>query len=190
MTDLFLPYINDERIQIMLPKMPIFNSSSDKNKEDVDELEKELNINLPKSYKEFLLKGYWADPEPNFFRTKYIGDSIYSFHRISSVINNTLNSWYEEIESTLIIPKTMIDIATTPLDNSILLGVKDETYNKIYFLNYSGVEQSDEVPEGEPEIYLIADSFEEFINSFYTEEELNNTESDYEDRLYYHIQKK
>lgn len=158
------------------------------NDSDIKKLENELNVKLPQQYKEFLLEGNYGDPEPKYFLTRYTGECIYFFSNIEKVISLTEQCWEEE-EDIFKLPKTLIDIARTEAPSSILLGVGEDNYNKVYLLDYSEIEQSEELDEDEPEIWLVADSFDEFINSFCTEEEYMSSNTKLLDVVYYRVPK-
>lgn len=166
---------------------PTFTKSKNVSISDIEQLENELNIKLPEQYKHFLLECNGGTPEPEFFCTKYVGEHTHSFCDISYVINSTFNCWKEE-DLAYRVPKTMIKIAVTSGSEDILLGVGKDSYNKVYILISSG-EVSEELDEDEPEIWLVADSFDEFINSFCTEEEYLSSDTKLLDVVYYKVSK-
>lgn len=162
---------------------PIVNNSN------IEKLENELNVKLSQEYKDFLLEGNYGDPEPRYFLTKYVGQCLSFFCNLVDIVYFTSANWEEQEEPFLKIPKTMIVIARTLGDDPILLGVGNDNYNKIYILKYSGIDVSEELDEDEPEIWLVADSFDEFINSFCTEEEYMSSNTKLLDVVYYRTPK-
>lgn len=147
--------------------------------EDIVNIEKGLNITLPKGYRQFLLENNGGEPIPECF---YINDDLCGsilrmFYKYENIVGYTFSyrKGYpdESGDTSLMIPEDMIPIAEDIGENPILLGVGKENYNKVFQLDYS----NQTFPEGwdlsKPFIYLKANSFEELINSFCTQEEFD-----------------
>ncbi len=135
-----------------------------------------LDISLPKSYKKFLLENKnfdFSEKEKNIFivnKTKFSG-VLRFFYEFSSNINDDI--LYHLKLYRYRIPKNMISIACDNYGNQILLSVKGPDYGKVYFWDH---EQEADTENGEEPSYnnltLIANSFDEFMNGLYGEEEL------------------
>jgi hypothetical protein len=65
------------------------------------------------------------------------------------------------------IPKELIPIGCDGCGNQICLGVAGERYNKVYFWDHEEEMDGEETEPWYDNIYLIANSFEEFINKLH-----------------------
>jgi hypothetical protein len=159
----------------------IIKSKNSTNLFEIKKFEKKLNIELPKDYIEWLLQYNGGRPEK---------DGCDVIEMISEVSDGFLVNWfyglkydptynesyelYDSYESFFDrMPKELIPIACDPGGNQICLGVvKGEHYGKVYFWDHEEEAQNFVVPE-EIEtpwwenVYLVANSFEEFINKLY-----------------------
>ncbi len=140
---------------------------------DILNLEQELNLQLPQDYKNFLLKNNGGAPVQDwvFDFTQIIPESGKPFDN-SSVIRefSTLSElpfFYGNLIGEELIPEKFLPIASDPFDNQILLCADENNYGKIYFADH-------EMYDSETDHWLmteLADSFTEFINKLYLDEE-------------------
>lgn len=143
--------------------------NQEKNLEIIKYLEKFLNSNLPYDYKDFLLKTNGGRPIKIYFIVKTTG----KLGTVSYFLGNR-KQVYERIQSRLDpfdrrrIPDNMLVIANDPEGDLILLSVKGQDYGKIYYWDH----EMETEPADYSNLTLIADSFEEFINSLKSEEEI------------------
>ncbi len=140
-------------------------------------LEKYLSIKFPVSFRNFLLKFNGGRPccrlEFNFYNSED-GSVLAAFLGITpqenyDLLNNLKN--YQDI-----IPSNTVPIAYDTFSNLVLLSVKGQDYGKIYFWDH---ERGANTDNGEVADYsnltLIADSFEEFISSLKSYEEIGQS---------------
>lgn len=129
-------------------------------------LEKYWEINLPKTYRDFLLKynGGKCGPNHFIFKESLGGSSVRYFFGL--VENNSMNLMEEIKTYHKRIPGNMFPMGNDHCSNLVLLSVKGPDRGKIYFWDH---EQEADTDRGEAPNYsnltLIADSFEEFIAS-------------------------
>lgn len=64
------------------------------------------------------------------------------------------------------IPHNFIPIGDAPCGNLVCLAVLGENYGKVYYWDHNEEAEDGEEPSND-NVYLIANSFEEFINSLY-----------------------
>ena len=135
--------------------------------------EEKLNVILPNSYKEFMLKNNGGTPVGNWGfdfvengTNQSTGSLISYFEKIYS--ENTMEPddmkmGYKSLLETEQIPVGYLPIADDPFGNIIFLCVDEENYGSVYFGN-----QELEVPEtGYLVMSLIADDFQKFVDSLY-----------------------
>lgn len=150
----------------------IYNSRSETLPEHIlKALEHYWEINLPSSFRDFLLKNNGGEPAKNFFLFKGSdsGSDVQSFLGIYPRTHNNLLEYLKTYESR--IPNHLFPIAYDSFGNLILISVKNPDRGKIYFWDHEM-----EVDEGKTPDYsnltLIADSFEEFIENLRSEDEI------------------
>ncbi|HBW25596.1 MAG: hypothetical protein A2X70_04485 [Alphaproteobacteria bacterium GWC2_42_16] len=128
-------------------------------------IEQFWQFGLPKDYKIFLLKFNGGVPKKTAFnfKGKQEGSVLDSFYGIVRGNDNILLV-AKDIGHRY--PSTMLPIADDVFGNRILLSVKGPDRGKVYFWDHEM-----EAGEGEEPSYdnltLIADSFDEFINSLH-----------------------
>lgn len=125
---------------------------------DLAKFEGALKSRLPDTYREHLLKYNGGEWKPNFFvisedKGQSVVQSVYGLHNGPEYVQ--LDKQYQVFKNR--IPKDLLAIASDPFGNQICLGIAGSQRNKMYFWDH-------EVP-GRKSTTLIADSFEEFINS-------------------------
>lgn len=127
-------------------------------------VEEELHIKLPKDYRSFILNygnfvaseeyAYKAiEPSPwapkDGFETV---DFFYGLDDDENGLKYNIKLYNHQIN------ESVIPIASSPGDNQICIGLKGDYYGKIYFWDHES--------EDEKDLYLIANSFCDFIISF------------------------
>jgi hypothetical protein len=153
---------------------------------DLDNLERILNEDLPLAYKRFLLKSNGGTPDPPYFRTSVLAEffSVNATDETYDLVEN-----YRFLRETL--PEELVPIARDGLGDVVCLAVKGENRGKVYFWDHEGgtprVDIRAKYPEigwkpyedgeprppvkddwpGHPDLTLIADSFDEFLDSFH-----------------------
>ena len=140
---------------------------------ELKKFEKSLKVSLPKDYRDFLKE--YGNNTMTFYRSVcyqprkkspladkdgYDGfDLFYGLEKDGYDLNEMLKTYKGRI------PDSFIPIAEAPGGDQILLGIKkDSQYGKIYFWDHESRGTN------EDDIYLIADSFNDFIKSFELDE--------------------
>jgi len=142
---------------------------------DAKYLEETLKCYLPRDYLEMLLKYHLEttclDSYP-IIESRYEdgsahdADGVTKFYSISRSTNDDY-SIYQNLEIYRNrTPKEMLPIAEAPGSNLICLGIEGEYYGKVYYWDHNWESDDDESPAYD-NIYLIANSFTDFINSLY-----------------------
>lgn len=127
-------------------------------------LESFLECGIPREYKQFLLDYNGGEIEPNCFDFNTGSSSIRYFFQINS---KGISDWvknYKLFKNR--IPESFIPIGNDDGGNLILLGIKGEVRNKIYFWDHE-FEKDDEKEPDYFNLSLVADSFQGFINMLY-----------------------
>lgn len=135
-------------------------------KQDISRTELELGFSLPPQYKEFLLKNNGGYPEPDAFP---IQDNPSDDHGLVHYflcikpgdVYNLVNY------ATLFlgrVPKNLLPIAVDPGGNLICLSVAGADRGRVYFWEHEEESQEGETP-GYENVYLVANSFDEFLDS-------------------------
>jgi hypothetical protein len=134
-------------------------------------VEEMWGFNLPKDYREFLLKTNGGQPEkPLFsFYEQDHGSCIDHFFGIKKSFND--NILLKQKNAGIRFPDNFLPIAREICGNLILLSVKNADRGKIYFWDHEMEADEGEIPDYS-NLTLIANSFEEFIASLRDEEDL------------------
>lgn len=125
---------------------------------------------LPQSYRLFLLENNGGKPFKKIFnfKNKDDGSCIDEFFGIIKNFNNNLLLKQKYLSNR--VPENTIPIGRDAYGNFILLSIKGTDRGKVYFWDHES-----EASEGEKPDYsnltLIADNFDEFINSLHDLEE-------------------
>jgi hypothetical protein len=126
------------------------------------EYENKWGCILPSDYRKFLLRFNGGYPEPDAFRfrnnsTRSLVDRFLGIHdREHSNLLKYLNTY------TIRLPKNLFPVAHDPGGNLICLSVKGETTGKVYFWDHENEADEGEEPDYR-NVYLIADTFDEFL---------------------------
>jgi hypothetical protein len=132
--------------------------------EQVENFEKNNNIELPRLYKDFLLEYNGGRVEPNVFKiSSDEGESALNvFYGIGNMKNN-LEKKFEFFEEILEIG--FIPIARDSGGNQVCLGTKEEYYDQIFFWKHD-----EEYDEAIDNMHYLAKNIQEFIDSLYDTE--------------------
>jgi hypothetical protein len=150
--------------------------------EDIKEFEvkisskKKLNIKLPDNYITWLIKynGGRSKKDGCDFIDQRDSDGTLISDFYALKYGPDYDELYDSYETFLDrIPKELIPIACDPGGNQICLGVREgKYYGKIYFWNHENEAAIWDLPDDVEtpwwdNVYLVANSFEEFINKLY-----------------------
>ena len=145
----------------------IINPGPPVSQEEISLLEKELAIDLPESYTEFLLQTNGGEPSPDEFivpRWEGEASAVSFFFSISGDKGAGLKS--EILSFKARIPDSIIPIGTDPGGNLICIGIDDANRGKVYFWDHE--DELDENGESKLDFsntYLVAGSFDEFLEN-------------------------
>lgn len=137
----------------------------------IREFEKKYSIKLPESYIEWLLRYNGGHPIYDGYRliepidAKNHESDVAWFYALYD--GDVSNLEYELVVTRGRMPSNLIPIAYTSCGDQICICVGDVNYGKIYFWDYNN-EGFDK--NGNPwwdNVFLISNSFEEFINNLY-----------------------
>ncbi len=148
-----------------LKKIMDVKANRKKRFKSIDEIyffEKKYNILLPKKYEEFLLNygsgyikdDYYYNALENTPLTPESGYNSVDYFYGSDIVEN-INIFLEELNGQL------LPIADAGGGDFICIGVKDEYKWKVYYWTHEG-----ENEDLDDNLYLIANTFEGFIQSF------------------------
>ncbi len=176
--------INDFKdMEEHLEELGITSKDDSSSEDDVLRIEKRYKIKIPEIYKLFLFKYgdctieqeiRYRPVKPSHYTDKDGLNDFGSFFGFEEGMNNIgkiIKQYYERV------PNSLIPIADDGLGNLVCIGVKDEYRGKIYFWNHED-ELMAHVMLNEKEyldisidnywnnIFLIAESFLDFIKSF------------------------
>ena len=132
-------------------------------------IEQYWEFNLPKDYRKFLLKyngGYPCKKIFNFDDNSSVVDCFYGF--IKDFLKNILIKYRD---MGIRYPANTLAIGDDVFGNLILLSVKGVDRGKVYFWDHD-CEAEDGVEPDYSNLTLIADSFDEFINSLKSDDEI------------------
>lgn len=139
---------------------------------ELDDLERKYQFSLPEEYRNFLRTNNGGHPTPEAFSARYNDGSeresiIDYFFEVGTkgpyIIDSTINN-LQVLDQR--ISRDVIPIANTPFGDLICLGVKGKAAGKVFFWNLEDDEDNAPVED----LGLIANSFQEFIDSLYDPE--------------------
>jgi hypothetical protein len=131
-------------------------------------LERDWGFGLPKDYRKFLLEHNGGEPTPNVFKLGATDSSgLRSFFCIypdkyDDLLWN-LNVYHGRV------PKNIFPIGSDSFGNLICISVMGSDRGKIYFWDHE-MEAGDDEEADYTNLTLIADSFEEFLNSLHEQD--------------------
>lgn len=139
--------------------------------DDISRLEDIKKCNIPNDYKDFLLNYNGGRPEFDTFETKEdFPFREHSFSDIQYFFGMTDNGdGYDILKKMRVlnnrIPQELLPIACDSCGNVICLGIKGETYGKVFFWDHENEIDEDGKEPWWENITLIADSFTDLINN-------------------------
>jgi len=147
--------------------MEIKTENNPSTKEEISNFEKEINVELPNEYKTFLLKYNGGKPSKYVFPDT---EDLYSF-AISDLYGLNTKQDYNDLRRSWNlfkdrIFKQFISIGRTIDGDQITLGISGPLKGKVYFWDHNTELENDEFTENvlPGNMYLLADSFNEFLN--------------------------
>jgi len=144
--------------------------------EAIAEFEARWRVLLPLEYKQFLLNSNGGWPKPDVFEVPgWHGrgsalDAFFGLHegRKTEQLDRAMNVYDERV------PPDLIPIAHDPYGNNICIGWKGQRAGKIYFWDHEDeLDENGEFVQDYRNVYLIADSLQEFLDGLTTSEELD-----------------
>lgn len=146
---------------------------------DIERFEKQIGFSLPESYRSFLSKFNGGSPEPYHFavpKWRYGQSLVTEFNGITPGKFSDIGEVIETLEDRL--PKGFIPIAGDPGGNVVLLSLDGPTRGKVYFWDHENEpEEGTEDVEDYPNVYLLADDFQDFLNNLRNEDELGTSDT-------------
>jgi cell wall assembly regulator SMI1 len=138
-------------------------------REDITRVERQLGVIFPEDYRRFLLRYNGGRPKPDLFRIEAAGpewdDIMNWFYCINPGDMYGLVENNDELLRSRM-PPELIAIGDDPLGNQICIAVKGSKKGSVYFWDHEN-----EAPDGEEpwweNVYLLADTFEKFVDSLY-----------------------
>jgi hypothetical protein len=131
---------------------------------EIISFEEKIGRNLPKTYQLFLLKHNGGHPKSNVFSYKFNGRSLKSsIHYFLGLTDDDSDSLEENLEAYQNrIPRNCFPIAYDSSGNLILLSIEGNDREKVYFWDHENEADEGEEPDYR-NVYLIADTFDEFL---------------------------
>ncbi len=132
---------------------------------DLARVESEIGVALPSDYRVFLLEFNGGQPTPDGFMFK--GGSDGSLVNIlfgvghARATNDVVRVWRGNRTA---VPQDLLPIGYDAGGNFICLGLRGERRGRVYFQAADLVAEEDD-PWGEEFVWLVADSFAEFIEN-------------------------
>ena len=132
----------------------------------ISKLENDLGINLPVSYKRFLLEHNGGRPTPDCFNFKgeTTGSCVDWFLGIHNKEHNNLLRYLETYKKR--IPHNFFPIAHDPGSNLVCLSVAGADHGAVYFWDHEEENETDGTHDYS-NVISVADSFDEFIGKLY-----------------------
>lgn len=147
---------------------------------ELTKFEKQIGFALPTAYRKFIIVYNGGNPSPNYF-------TIPEWHYQQSFVTefkgiDPRSEYVDLVEAIELLedrlPKRFIPIAGDPGGNYILLSLSGPTRGKIYFWDHENEpENYTENLADYPNIYWLADDFEDFLNNLKEEDELETSTS-------------
>lgn len=131
----------------------------------IEKYEQKWGVKLPEEYRKFLSTYNGGYPFPDAFAIADIEDesTVDRFLQLGAGPHSNLEKYMTTYTGRL--PNDLFPIAHDPGGNLICIGIDGDCFGKIYFWDHEF-----EADENEPDysnVYLIADSFIEFLENLY-----------------------
>lgn len=155
----------------------IYEACEPLSESDVVQIEAQLGLSLPAEYRGFLLAHNGGYPEPDVFaiRNNPFDDHglVHYFLCVEEGDVYNLIEWVEDFRGR--IPPDFLPVACDPGGNIICLSISGKDVGKVYFWDHEEeVEVDEDKTPGYDNVYLIADSFQEFLGSLTTLDSVNS----------------
>ena len=140
--------------------------------EAIELFQRFYKFKFPKPYKAFLLKQNGGTPEKNIFNFANGGEAsiVRGFFKINS--SNSYDDLLSSIENYRNrMPNYYIPIADDTFGNNICLAIKGQNYGKVYFWDHENEVDDGETPTMD-NMSLLANNFDDFLNSLYSDTEV------------------
>ncbi len=141
-------------------------------KEEILEYQNNNNIILPKDYESFILKNNGGRLiKVNTFPMAESIIEKYAFEGIDCFLSFNEKTYYKSIDSYLKtyisrLPNDLFPIGYGPCGDLICLCIHGKNYGKVYFWDHEREAEEGREPTYD-NVYLVANSFTDFINSLY-----------------------
>lgn len=168
-------HLHQDKVKIMFKEMESEGPKLDIN--ELSKLEKEIGIEFPLDYKEFLMEFNGGEPIERAIDFESIklhkqGDYVATFYEVSNdvsygILPNMVNHGRD-------LPVGLIYIASTPSGNYFLLSLREDSFGKIFYKDHEicGTREFDYdrgiLPKN---IELISESFGELLSRLYDPDE-------------------
>jgi len=143
------------------------------NEAELANFESKIGYTLPVEYREFLLLYNGGKPIPDFFKVpewQYEETYVTELKGLANGKPVDLSELFDLLDGRL--PKGFIAIGSDPGGNQILLSLSNDKRGQVYFFDHENEpdDATDNV-EDYPNIYLVANSFNEFLKNLYSNDE-------------------
>ena len=156
-------------------KIQVTKSAGPLNEVTINETANELGIQLPESYRKFLLRNNGGRPNPTVF--PIFGDSTDTHGILNEFCcickKNSNDLIYKRGVFDGRVPDNFLIIGNDPGGNQICLSIAGNDYGKVYFWDHENEVAEGEEP-GYQNVYLIANSFDEFLDTLQDESVLES----------------
>jgi hypothetical protein len=136
-----------------------FSKKCLKDNDCLNVFEKLIGSKLPNSYRTFLIDINGGIPFKKYFLYNNTGSLIKCFFGITNEKDFDIVRFYNHYKN--LIPEYLLPIGEDDGGNILMMAISGKDYGKLFFLDH------------EQPICLLANSFEEFINSLKSEEEID-----------------
>ena len=140
--------------------------------DEIEKFEEKIDAKLPKDYVEFLLKYNGGRPKQDAYNnmiepinSQIDGGAVSWFYTLAEDYHYNLFKNYQIFENRM--PKELIPIGDDGGGNQICLAVGGDNYGKVYFWDHDWENDDEEQEPDYSNVYLIANSFTEFVNKLY-----------------------
>jgi cell wall assembly regulator SMI1 len=132
----------------------------------IQRFEREFAIVLPAEYREFLMNYNGGYPEPDAFRFmgSEDGSSVDRFLSLAAGELSDLRQYLKIYRGR--VPGSFLPIAHDPGGNLLCIGTTGGEFGKVYFWDHE--KEADGVAPDMSNMYLVADSFSDFLQRLYS----------------------
>lgn len=133
---------------------------------DLDRVEETIAAKLPSAYRAFLLAHNGGQPTPDGFPFDDEPGSLVNFFFAVNHPKRTLDVT-RNYNAGKRFGVDLLPIAIDAGGSYVLLGIRGERYGKVYFWSLEDEpDPTDATTDDEEHVWLVAESFDEFIESF------------------------